>query len=221
MSSSVRLLGLARSVYTRIARLTLEEKSVAYELEEIEVFGEKGVPAEHLKRHPFGRIPVLIHAELSLYETSAICRYIDEAFPGPSLQPESATQRARLTQVVSLLDSYAYRPMVWGVFVQRVRLPLQGAKSDEKAIASSLAQAEPVLRALVEIKGASPYLVGSELSLADLHAFPMLKYFYLAAEGRAAVNRHASLAEWLAQMEQRRSVVSTQAVYEHSSQKAA
>ena len=208
-------------MYTRIARLALEEKSVPYELDEIEVFGRDGVPAEHFKRHPFGRIPVLVHADLSLYETSAICRYVDEAFPGASLQPATAARRARLTQIVSLLDSYAYRPMVWGVFVQRVRRPLQGFEPDEKLIASSLTQADTVLQALVGIKGASPYLAGSELSLADLHAFPMLKYFHLAPEGRAAVTRHASLAEWLARMEQRRSVVSTQALYERSAQKAA
>src|SRR5262249_7248917 len=120
------LYGLARSVYTRIARLVLEEKGVAYDLREVEIFGPSGVPAEHLARHPFGRIPVLAHGDLQLYETAAICRYVDEAFPGPSLQPSTPTGRARMAQIIGLLDSYAYRPMVWGVFVQRVSIPLRG-----------------------------------------------------------------------------------------------
>ena len=50
-------IGLSRSVYTRIARLALEEKGVRYTLEEVEIFGPAGVPAEHLARQPFGRIP--------------------------------------------------------------------------------------------------------------------------------------------------------------------
>jgi len=219
-SSSVRLLGLGHSIYTRIARLALEEKGVSYELEEADPFGPDGVPAEHLKRHPFGRIPVLVHADFLLYETSAICRYIDEVFPGPQLQPASGAHRARMTQVISLLDSYAYRPMVWDVFVQHRRLIVKGTKPDEAAFDSALRQAETALRAIVEIKESSRYLVGSQLTLADLHAFPMLRYFALVPEGRALIARYPTLAEWLADMAQRQSVAATSSSYEHSPQKA-
>ena len=113
----VTLFGLERSVYTRIARLALEEKGIPYSLHEVEIFGPNGVPAEHLLRHPFGRIPVLQHGAFALYETAAITRYIDEAFPGPLLQPREPETRARMNQIIGVLDSYAYRPMVWGVFV--------------------------------------------------------------------------------------------------------
>jgi glutathione S-transferase len=66
-SSSVLLFGLERSVYTRIARLVLEEKGVPYLMQEVEIFRSDGVPVEHLQRHPFGRIPVLQHDAFSLY----------------------------------------------------------------------------------------------------------------------------------------------------------
>jgi glutathione S-transferase len=108
----VTLFGLERSVYTRIVRLVLEEKAVAYTLRETEIFGSDGVPAEHLVRHPFGRIPALRHGDFSLYEASAIARYVDEAFAGPALQPTAPRARARMNQAISILDSYAYRPMV-------------------------------------------------------------------------------------------------------------
>ena len=49
----VRLLGLRISVYTRIVRLALEEKKVAYELEEVDIFADSGPPQEYLLRHPF------------------------------------------------------------------------------------------------------------------------------------------------------------------------
>ena len=108
MSPRPILYGLARSVYTRIARLALEEKRVDYALEEVEIFGAGGVPEQHLERHPFGRIPTLAHGAFSLYETAAITRYVDEAFPGPSLQPTEPEARGRMAQVMSVLDAYAY-----------------------------------------------------------------------------------------------------------------
>lgn len=90
------LYGLPRSVYTRIARLALAEKDVDYAFEEVEIFGPAGVSPEHLQRHPFGRIPVLAHDGLMIHETAAIARYVDEAFPGPALQPADARARARM-----------------------------------------------------------------------------------------------------------------------------
>lgn len=132
------LYGLARSVYTRIARLALAEKDVGHAFEEVEIFGPGGVPPEHLQRHPFGRIPVLAHDSLVVHETAAITRYVDEAFPGPALQPADARGRARMNQAIGLLDAYAYRPMVWGVFVERVVAPREGRAPDEATVGNAL-----------------------------------------------------------------------------------
>jgi glutathione S-transferase len=77
-----KLFGLEQSVYT-IARLAFEEKEIAYELSEVEIFGQSGVPEEHFKRHPFGRIPALQHGPLILYETNAITRYIAKLLSTP------------------------------------------------------------------------------------------------------------------------------------------
>ena len=214
MPPPVTLYGLSRSVYTRIARLALEEKAVPYRLEELEIFGPGGVPTFHKKRHPFGRIPVLSHGDLSIYETAAICRYVDEAFPGPSLQPPTPSGRARMAQIIGLLDSYSYRPMVWGVFVQRVRIPMTGGATDEPLVAKSLEQARTALEALAALAGDSPFLAGTSLSLADLHAYPMLRYLSLAPEGEAAIGEHRTVVEWLARLGTRTSVQRTVTQYE-------
>jgi glutathione S-transferase len=212
MPPAVTLFGLRRSVYTRVALLVLEEKAVRYLLEEVEIFGPDGVPADHWKRHPFGRIPVLNHAGLSVYETAAICRYVDEAFPGPSLQPQTPSARARMAQIIGVLDSYAYRPMVWGVFVQRMRVPLNGGVTDEKLVAASLKDARVALAALAALAEDSPFLAGPTLSLADLHAYPMLKCFSITPEGQAAVKEHPAVARWLSTLGERASVQHTTTV---------
>ena len=211
---TVLLFGPERSVYTRIARLALEEKEVSYSLQEVEIFGPGGVPEEHLKRHPFGRIPVLQCGALSLYETSAITRYVDEAYSGPALQPSDPLSRSRMNQVIGLVDAYAYRPMVWGVFVQRVRVPLSGGAPNESEIASSLHSAAVCLKALEALLGSAPFLAGEQISLADLHAFPILRYFCLAPEGHSLLKSHPALFHWYEVVLTRPSVARTKSRYE-------
>jgi glutathione S-transferase len=214
MLSNVTLYGLPRSVYTRIVRLTLEEKGVSYQLEEVEIFGSHGVPDEHFKRHPFGKIPVLAHGKFSIYETAATCRYIDEAFPGPSLQPPTPSGRARMAQVIGMLDSYAYRPMVWGVFAERIRSAKTGEESNEALVAKSLKESRIALQAIAALAGDSLFLAGDALSLADLHAYPIIRYFCVAPEGKAAINEHPFISKWLAKLSARVSVQQTVTQYE-------
>jgi len=212
--ASVNLYGLARSVYTRIARLALEEKGVACTLHEVEIFGPQGVPQEHRARHPFGRIPALEHDGFWLYETGAITRYVDEAFAGPRLQPTAARPRARMNQIVSLLDAYAYRPMVWQVFVERIGQPLRGVAADEAKIAEGQAASEQALDALAALAECGPWLLGDELTLADLHAYPMVRYLSLAPEGQALLDRSDRLRLWFDAMKSRPSVQRTRSRYE-------
>jgi glutathione S-transferase len=214
MPSNLTLYGLSRSVYTRIVRLALEEKTVPYHLEEVEIFGPDGVPAAHVLRHPFGKIPVLTHGDLSIYETAAICRYVDEAFPGPSLQPSTPSGRARMAQVIGLLDSYAYRPMVWGVFVPRIRAAVTGNASGAELVAKSLKASRTALEALSALAGDSPFLAGADLSLADLHAYPMIRYLSLVTEGKAAIDEHPAVSKWLSRLSTRASVQRTVTKYE-------
>jgi len=208
------LYGLARSVYTRIARLALEEKEVRYTLEEVEIFGSAGVPAEHLARQPFGRIPAFAHDGFTLYETDAITRYIDEAFPGTRLQPQELRARARMNQVIAIIDSYAYRPMIWGVFAARIVAPEEGIASNEMLVAESLTRSRTCCRALEEILGTSRYFAGAEVTLADLHALPILLYFSMTQEGRDTLSAHPRLRAWLDAMATRPSVQRTQAKFE-------
>lgn len=208
------LYGLSRSVYTRIARLALEEKGVRYTLDEVEIFAPAGVPAEHLVRQPFGRIPVFAHDAFMLYETSAITHYVDEAFTGTRLQPQEPRARARMNQVIGIVDSYAYRPMIWGVFVARVVAPEEGLVPDEKLVAAALAKSRTCCRALDEILGSNRYFAGDAVTLADLHALPILLYFALTQEGRDALSEHPRLHAWLDFAAARPSVQRTKGKFE-------
>ncbi len=203
--SEVVLYGTPDSVYVRIARLTLAEKGVPYRLVEVDVFSDAAAREAHLVRQPFGKIPAIEHGGFKLYETSAICRYIDEAFPGPSLQPPTSEARARMMQAISIFDSYAYRTLVWDIFVERVMRPAEGGVSDEARIAAALPLARTCLAALDDLAPDAAWLVGDHLTLADLHAAPIIDYFLQAPEGRM-LSRQPRLARWWSAMAARQSM---------------
>jgi len=195
------LYGADYSVYVRIARMALEEKGVDYELVPLDIFAADGIPAWYLEHHPFGRIPAFEHDGFRLFETNAITRYVDEAFDGPTLQPPDARGRARMGQMTGMLDAYGYRAMVWDVAVER----LEKAEPDWALIAGGLAQDETVLKVLRSLKAQGPWLLGDQLTLADLHAAPIIAYFVKVTQGRDLLARFADMRDWYARVADRAS----------------
>jgi glutathione S-transferase len=197
------------SVYVRAVRLALEEKGVPYRRVPIDVFTPDGPPKEYLNRQPFGRIPAFEHGDFQLYEAGAITRYVDEAFPGPALQPTAPELRARTHQVIGILDSYAYRTLVWDIYVERVSVPKDGGVADERKIRDAIPRAITCLTALQQIMSTGPFLTGAALTLADLHAAPMFAYFNVAPEAHQLLASYPGLMEWWNRMVTRRSMTST------------
>jgi glutathione S-transferase len=101
-----------------------------------------------------------------------------------------------MNQVLGILDNYAYRTLVWDIFVERVRAPAQGRAPDAQKIAAALPKAATCLVALEAIMENGAYLTGDALTLADLHAAPMIAYFRLAEEGATLLRDHPSLRSW-------------------------
>ena len=200
--------GYHYSVYLRIARLVLAEKGVAYERVEVNPFSPD-VPATYLALHPFGRLPTLVHDDFALYETGAITRYIDRAFPGPPLQPGDARALARMDQIIGIVDSYAYWPLVRQVFSQRIFRASTGQPIDEAQVALGLAGAAKALTALEALTSSETFLVGATPSLADFHLGAMIAYFTAAPEGAAMLGEYRRLADWWERLKARPSFTAT------------
>lgn len=203
------LFGAAYSVYTRTARLTLAEKGVDHRFDEVDVFAPGGPPAAHLARHPFGKIPAFEHGGLRLYETAAICRYVDEAFDGPAPQPATPAGRATMAQAIGICDSYLYRAGVWDIYVERSRLPQRGGISDQAKIGAAIPTVRKALSELARLSTGRPLIAGPALSLADLHAYPMLTLLRLAPEGLDLVRQVPAIEAWHQRIDARPSSVKT------------
>lgn len=207
-SGALLLHGYRYSVYVRIARLVLAEKGVAHERVEVNPFAAD-VPGEYLALHPFGRVPALVHDDFVLYETGAITRYVDRAFPGPALQPADPKRLARMDQIVGVVDSYAYWPLVRQVFVQDVMRPHMGTAGDPQELQKGLDASARALDALETLAAAEPWLTGPDLSLADLHLGAMIAYFAQSPRGAALLAERPRLSAWWQRLKERPSVAAT------------
>lgn len=128
--SGLEIIGFDISNWVRAARIACEEKGVAYELTAngMQEFADMKSP-KHLALHPFGRIPVMRHGDVVLFETAAICRYINCMFDGPKLVPEDALEAARMEQWVSAMIDYVSRSIMGRCVVQYVLPNLPASRS--------------------------------------------------------------------------------------------
>lgn len=191
------------STYTRTVCMALDLKGVAYAQNEIDIM--KPRTAEHLKLQPFGKVPALEHDGFKLYETAAITRYIDDVFPGAKLRPAEPKARARMDQIFGILDSYAYPSMIGVVAIERMFAP----KADEAKIAEAMKKAETSLDALEGLIGDGDYLVGKDVSLADLMAAPIFDYFERTPEGKSAIAKRPKVAAWWQRIQNHPTVAKT------------
>ena len=201
--NQVTVFGASYSAYVRIVRLVLEEIGVPYDLVEIDIFAKETVPADYRERHPFGRIPAFEHDGFRLFETDAIAGYIVDSFDGGALLPAGVRERARMRQIIRIMDNYAYPWLVWGVYVEEMERDRLGRLSPEE-----LERANRCLKVLSDL-AADAHMAGTQLSLADLWALPMLTYLDLAPAGHRLLQEVPKLAAWLGRMQQRPSAIAT------------
>jgi glutathione S-transferase len=201
--------GPAYSTYARTVRLALEEKGVDYDLVEVDLLAGASKTPEHLARQPFAKVPAFEHDGFELYETDAIIRYVEAAFPGPDLEPADARAKARMAQAINVIGGYAYPCMIGQIFIQRAVMPMMGNSSDEAAIAAAVPQAAICIEALEKLIDGNPYLAGDRLSLADLLLIPVYDYLSQTPEGEKLLADAPNLKRWWDGVRARESVGKT------------
>ncbi|MGQ0588970.1 MAG: glutathione S-transferase family protein [Sphingosinicella sp.] len=162
-----KLIGSFASPYVRKVTACLHLKGLDYETDPITAFFGND---EFERLSPLRRIPVLIDGDLAIPDSSAICAYLDEAWPEPPLLPADPKDRARARWLEEYADTRLGDVFIWGLFYQKVVHPLiWGEPGDQARIEKTLA--EDVPRELNWLEGQLPesgYFFGERIGIADI-----------------------------------------------------
>jgi glutathione S-transferase len=183
--TSIKVYGVPPSTFTRAVLMGCHEKGIDYEL--VPTF-----PGTVGALNPFGKIPAMTHGELTLFESSAILRYLDQAFPGPKLWPADARAAALVDQWVgaacdSLLNS------VQRYMASRFNFLPVPAEMTKKY----LDKTREVLPVFDRQLGKTKYIAGEGLTAADLVAAPPFFYCPEIAELRGILDTQPNCRRWM------------------------
>jgi len=96
----IRLYHFWQSGNAREVRMVLAEKALEFESVIVDVMKGETRRPEFLRMNPFGKVPVLVDGDVTLYEAGIINEYLDERYPEPALMPVSPAARARVRETI-------------------------------------------------------------------------------------------------------------------------
>jgi glutathione S-transferase len=146
--------------------------------------------------NPKGQVPVLVDGDLSLYDSTQIFEYLEDAFPEPPLWPVDLGRRARARQLELESDEVFFPNVI-------TLMPRGRAAAGEEGVASALEAIARFYETTDARLAGREYLAGS-FSYADI-AFFMAQFFagFLGSPPPASL---ADLAAWKGRMASRPSV---------------
>lgn len=189
----LKLIGADVCPFVQRVRLALHEKGLTFDYTAIDL---RNKPDWYHEKLPTGRVPLLEHNQVRLWESSIICEYLEDAFPEPALLPDSPGPRARARLWIdwtSLKLVPAFYALLTGQEEQPDKLPGMLRKLEQEAFQGG------------------DWLMGAKLTLVDLELYPWIERWdvlshYRGLEFPAELSR---LTSWRERMKQRDSVVDT------------
>jgi len=190
--------GLPPSSYTMTARMACGEKGITHDVSPVQL-GTEALA----ELHPFSKVPILEHGDVRIYETSAICRYIDDEFEGPSLAPSDPKLSALMEQWISVVNCYVYEDWVRQYILQYIFPRGEGGAPDRAAIDAAVPRIDHQLGLLDKDLADRKFLCGDTVSIADIFLTPLLAGIARFDEGKALLGKHPGAARLLGTLVER------------------
>ena len=162
--------------------LTLEVKGLPYESKLLEFSKQQHKAPDYLALNPRGKVPTLKDGDFVVYESLAIMAYLDRKYPQPPLFGTTGEETGSIWQVICEAESYLapagdklVRPMFFGKGLDQVDVIQEAAQNIRRELATLNARLNR-----------SDWLVGEQLSAADIAVFPLIQLLLRAASKEAA-----------------------------------
>jgi glutathione S-transferase len=198
------IIGSSRSTYTWAVRMVCEEKGIDYVLNETPLRSP-----ELFAVHPFGKMPVLRHGDVEIFESKAIATYLDRSFPGSSVFPADARQAALTEQWVSLVNTTVDRTFVRTYLYAYIAPRTPDGSPDRGAIDAVMPEVRQQLAVLDKAVARTGNLVDDVFTFADINLLPILFRLRQAPEGAEALGKATHLAAYLERHAERPSFART------------
>jgi len=197
---TLKLCGFAVSNYYNKVKMQLLEKGVPFE----EVLVWASQDEAYLARSPRGKVPYIEVDGRTLAESSAICEYVEDAYPQNPLLPKDPFERAKVRELTVFLDLH-----VELVARRLYREAFFGGKISEETKAEVEKDLPRGLRAATQLARFAPFAAGPALTLADCSAVQPLPLVSMAPKkiyGRDFLESYPQVAAYLKEMSQRPAV---------------
>ena len=166
--STVELYSFAACPFAQRTRIVLAEKGIDFELHEVDLYNR---PDNWREISPTGKVPLLRHEGTTLYESTIINEYLDEAFPEPALMPATPIGRA-LARIWMDHCDHRWLPVMHAV----MRTRDDEGKRDQAREKGVESLHELETRGLAE-QGNGPFWFGAQPSLVDFQYLPFVERF--------------------------------------------
>lgn len=195
----IRLFHVPLSPFCRKVRLSLAEKKLEVELVE-ERYWERD--PDFLRRNPAGKVPILRIDEMTLSESAAICEYIEEKHPSPSLMPNDPEGRFEVRRLVSWFDDKFHHEVTSNLLYERVNRKLtKSGYPDSKNVKAGSKAIKYHLDYMAWLLDRRRWLAGDAMTLADFAAAAHLSSLDYISD--VDWNRSAVVKDWYAKIKSR------------------
>ncbi|HLI13500.1 MAG TPA: glutathione S-transferase family protein [Alphaproteobacteria bacterium] len=189
------------SLFSRKVEMALGEKGLAFERVMVPFSQERGYAPKHpavLAANPKAQVPVLVDGDLTLFDSTLILEYLEDAYPAPPLFPREARARARCRRLELFADEILFAPV--RLLMYRTEPP-HPEREHQAAREAEGARAEAAIRGhyagLADELGERDYFCG-DFSVADIALFMTL--LFAARLKGPTLGDFPNLAAWQARM---------------------
>ncbi|KAH7137492.1 glutathione S-transferase [Dactylonectria estremocensis] len=204
------------STRTQRVLLLVEELGIEYDIHTLRFEKADHHDPDYVKNHhPFAKVPAFQDADINLFESRAICRYLANKHRSELGPPAGDIKALALFEQAASVEASYFEPAVEKLAFELIFKNVLGlGKADEAIVDQQKAQLKSVLNYYENVLSDQDYLAGNTYSLVDLFHVPWIRFIQYRLQLPDEIDARKNIKGWWSRVSQR---AATKAVHAHTS----